>query len=158
MKTADIVDMYDQDVKFCHLPFLKIGKKRAFFGPVQTVKCYEDNVLLKAELEKPGKGRVLIVDGGGSTRLAILGDVIAGLSLENHWAGVILNAAVRDVAMLNQMDIGIRCLGTSPKKSAKLGNGTVSTIIEFGGVEFAPNDFVYVDEDGILVSKFNVLA
>jgi len=157
MKTADLIDDFDVELTFCHLPFLKIGKRRSFYGPVHTLKCHEDNVLFKAELQTPGKGRVLVVDGGGSTRLAILGDMLAGFAIENGWAGLIINGAVRDVAELSQMDIGIRCLGTSPKKSVKRGEGTLAIPIDFGGAHFAPGDWVYVDEDGVLVSKRNVL-
>jgi len=158
MKTADIVDDHDGQVEFCHLPFLKIGKKRAFYGPVQTVQCFEDNVVLKMELQKPGDGRVLVVDGGGSTRMAIIGDRIGQIAIDNNWAGIILNAAIRDIDMLSQMEIGIRCLGTSPKKSRKLGAGTAGINIKFGSVGFASGDWVYADEDGVLVSKTNVLA
>jgi len=158
VKTADLIDDFDAELEFCHLPFLKIGKRRSFYGPVHTLKCHEDNVLFKAELQTPGKGRVMVVDGGGSTRLAILGDMLASFAIENGWAGLIINGAVRDVAELEQMEIGIRCLGTSPKKSTKRGEGTLGIPIGFGGVSFTPGDWVYVDEDGVLVAKRDVLA
>ena len=158
MKTADLIDDFDAELAFCHLPFLKIGRRRVFYGPIHTVKCHEDNVLFKAELQTPGKGRVLVVDGGGSTRLAILGDMLAGFAIENDWAGLIINGAVRDVAELETMDIGIRCLGTSPKKSAKRGEGMVGSSINFGGVNFTPGHWVYVDEDGVLVGPRNLIT
>lgn len=152
MKTADLVDEYDADVNFCHLAFLSFGKIPSFSGPIQTIKCFEDNVLLRAELETPGDGRIMVVDGGGSTRLAILGDKLAGFGVENGWAGIILNATIRDSAEINEMDIGVRCLATSPKKSAKSGAGEVGVPIQFGDVEFKPGDWVYCDADGVLVS------
>jgi len=157
MKTADLIDDFDAELDFCHLPFLKVGQRRSFYGPIQTVKCFEDNVLFKAELQKPGKGRVLVVDGGGSTRIAILGDMNGALAIKNNWAGIIINGAIRDIAELSQMDIGLHCLGTTPKKSVKRGEGSVGIPIQFGGVHFTPGDYVYADEDGVLVAKRNVM-
>ncbi len=152
MKTADLVDDFNDDVEFCNLPFLKFGRKPWFSGPVQTVKCFEDNVLLRGELEQPGEGRVLVVDGGGSTRLAVLGDMIAGFLVENGWAGLILNGSIRDSAEIDIMETGVRCVGTSPKKSSKTGAGEVGVPVHFGGVRFRPGDWVYCDADGVLVS------
>ncbi|WP_223787178.1 ribonuclease E activity regulator RraA [Marinicella meishanensis] len=152
MKTADLVDDHNDDVEFCHLPFLKFGRVKAFHGPIQTVQSFEDNVLLKAELSQPGNGRVLVVDGGGSTRLAILGDIIAGILQDNDWAGIIINGAIRDSAEVDEMDVAVYCLGTSPKKSAKSGAGSVGIPIQFGGVKFNPGDWVYADADGVLVA------
>lgn len=152
MKTADLVDAHDDAVAFCNLPFLKLGRRRSFFGAIQTVKCFEDNVLLKSELQQPGQGRVLVVDGGGSTRLAIMGDMIANLLLENDWAGIIINGSVRDSAELDAMAIAVRCIATSPKKSAKSGAGEVGVPVHFGGVWFTPGEWVYGDADGLLVS------
>lgn len=153
MKTADLVDTNNEDVEFCHLPFVKFGQVRSFFGQIKTVQSFEDNVLLKAELSKPGEGRVLVVDGGGSTRLAILGDIIAGIMYENNWAGIIINGAIRDSEEVNEMPVAVRCLGTSPKKSSKSGDGKLGVPVHFGGVWFNPGDWVYVDADGVLVSK-----
>ena len=110
-------------------------------------------MLLKAELSQAGQGRVLVVDGGGSTRLAILGDIIAGILLENDWAGIIINGAIRDSVEVDEMPVAVKCLGTSPKKSAKTGDGSVGILIKFGGVSFKPGDWVYCDKDGVLVSR-----
>ncbi len=157
MKTADLVDDFNDEVEFCHLPFIKFGQRTSFSGPIQTVKSFEDNVLLKAELSQPGEGRVLVVDGGGSTRLAILGDIIAGILMDNNWAGIIINGAIRDCEEVDAMDVAVRCLGTSPKKSAKTGEGTVGIPVHFGGVWFKPGDWVYADADGVLVAKRELL-
>jgi len=153
MKTADLVDAHGEDVRFCDLPFLKLGRKTHFSGPIQTVKCFEDNVLLKAELQKPGQGRVMVVDGGGSTRFALLGDQIAKILEDNGWAGIIINGSVRDRAEIDAMEVGAFCLGTTPKKSSKDGAGKVGVTVSFGGVDFIPGQFAYADQDGVLVSR-----
>lgn len=152
MKTADLVDAYGDDVLFCDLPFRKLGRKASFSGPVETVKCFEDNALLKAELQKPGRGRVMVVDGGASSRVALLGDQIALLLIENGWSGIVINGSVRDSEELDRMDIGVFCRSVTPKKSSKDGTGKASVPVSFGGVAFRPGAYVYADADGILVS------
>lgn len=152
MKTADLVDAHDSLVRLCHLPFLRFGRRAAFFGPVAPLKCHEDNALLKAELQKPGNGRVMVVDAGGSTRVAVLGDILAQFLIDFGWAGAIIHGAIRDSAEIDQMDVAVRCLGVSPKKSAKHGAGTVGDTVRFGGVEFSPQSWVYADADGVLVA------
>ena len=153
MKTADLVDAHPEAVRFCNLPFLKFGRRPDFSGPVQTVSCFEDNVLLRTELETPGEGRVLMVEGGGSTRVAIMGDMLAGLLLKNGWAGAVVNGAIRDSAEIDTMDIGLRCLATTPIKSGKNGTGTVGGPVRFGDATFKPGNWVYCDADGVLVSE-----
>lgn len=152
MKTADLVDAHYNDIELCDLDFRSFGRKRSFFGPVQTVKCFEDNSLLKAELQTPGQGRVLIVDAGGSTRIAVLGDMLATAMIENDWAGIVINGVIRDSAEINKMAVGVKALGTSPIKSIKRNQGLISERINFGGVSFTPQNFVYCDEDGVLVT------
>ena len=157
MKTADLIDDHADKLRLCHLPFLRFGRRASFFGKVQTVKCFEDNVILKSELQKPGEGRVLVVDAGGSTRIAVLGDMIAEIMRSNDWGGIVINGAIRDSADIDKMDVGVRCLATSPVKSSKDGNGTVGVPIHIGGVEIKPGDFVYCDEDGVLVSELSLV-
>lgn len=152
MKTADLIDTHASELTLCHLPFRHFGRKQAFAGPVQTVKCFEDNVLLKAELSKPGEGRVLVVDAGASTRMAVLGDMIAEIMQASGWAGIVLNGAIRDSVEINAMDVGVVCLGTSPVKSSKHGAGQVGEPVSFGGVQFRPGGFVYCDPDGVIYS------
>ena len=152
MKTADLVDAYGDQTNFCNLPFIKLGKKKSYHGPIATVKCFEDNALLKVELQKPGNGRVMVVDGGASTRCALLGDQIAFILQSNGWAGIVINGSVRDSAEINAMDVGVFCLATTPKKSSKDGFGHADLSICFGGVEFRPNHYIYCDGDGVLVS------
>jgi regulator of ribonuclease activity A len=153
LKTADLVDAHQDKVRFCNLPFLKVGRIRAFCGPVATVKCFEDNALLKAYLREPGGGRVMVVDGGGSTRVALLGDQNAGILRSSGWAGIIINGAIRDSTEIDRMDVGVFCLAISPMKSGKDGFGKRDNSVEFGGVTFRPGDYVYCDADGVLVAS-----
>lgn len=158
MKTADLVDDHDDRVHLCDLPWRRFGQVRSFWGPIATVRCFEDNALLKRTLQERGDGRVLVVDGGGSTRRALIGDQIASILVASGWAGIVLNGAIRDSAEIDAMPVGVFCLGTTPKKSAKDGTGRRDVPVEFGGVEFRPGGFVYCDPDGVLVSAEALVA
>lgn len=127
------------------------GGRPQFAGPITTVRCFEDNALLKSVLSEPGDGRVLVIDGDGSLHTALVGDVIADLGRSNGWSGLIINGAVRDASTLRTLDIGIKALGTNPRKSTKTGAGVRDEAVEFGGVVFAPGDVAYSDDDGIVV-------
>lgn len=151
--TADLVDDIGPDVRSCDLQFGQFGARREFAGPISTVRCFEDNALLKSMLSEPGDGRVLVIDVGGSLHTALVGDVIAELGRTNGWAGLIVNGAVRDAATLRTLDIGIKALGTNPRKSAKTGAGERGIAVSLGGVDFIPGDLAYSDEDGIVVLK-----
>ncbi len=153
MKTADLIDDHADDLSLVHLPFQMFGQKACMAGPVQTVKCFEDNTLVRKELETPGNGRILVVDGGDSTRIALLGDMLADLAIQNGWAGMVLNAAIRDSAEIDQMQIMVCALATSPVKSAKDGWGKVGVPIHIGGAKLEPGEWLYADADGVLVSK-----
>ena len=122
-----------------------------FAGRITTVRCFEDNALLKSILSEPGDGGVLVVDGAGSLHSALVGDLIAGLGVTNGWAGVIVHGAVRDSVALGALDIGIKALGTNPHKSTKTGEGDRDIAVTFGGVTFTPGEIAYSDEDGIVV-------
>ncbi|GAB3381465.1 ribonuclease E activity regulator RraA [Micromonospora halotolerans] len=124
---------------------------RAFGGPAVTVRCFEDNALLKSIVSEPGEGRVLVVDGGGSLHTALMGDLIAGTAAENGWAGVVINGAVRDVVALAALPIGIKALGTNPRKSAKTGAGERDVPVSFGDCVFPPGAEVHSDDDGVVV-------
>jgi regulator of ribonuclease activity A len=127
---------------------------RTFSGPVATVRCPEDNVLLRARVSEPGDGRVLVVDGGGSFRCALLGDNIAGLAVASGWAGIVVYGCVRDVAALAELPIGIKALGTNPRPSAKNGAGEVDVPVTFGGAEFTPGAILHADDDGVICSRW----
>ena len=149
--TADLVDEIGEDVRSCDTQFRDLGGRTEFFGPVSTVRCFQDNALLKSVLGEPGEGRVLVIDGGGSVHTALVGDIIAELGRSNGWAGVGVNGAIRDSAVVGGMDFGCKALGTNPRKSTKTGAGERDVTVSFGGVDFAPGDMLYADTDGIVV-------
>ncbi|ARR75854.1 Ribonuclease E inhibitor RraA [Mycobacterium intracellulare subsp. yongonense] len=149
--TADLVDSIGPDVRSCDTQFRQLGGRAEFAGPISTVRCFEDNALLKSVLSEPGDGGILVIDGAGSLHTALVGDVIAELARSNGWAGLIINGAVRDSAALRGMDIGIKALGTNPRKSTKTGAGERDVEITLGGVTFVPGEIAYSDDDGIVV-------
>lgn len=149
--TADLVDEIGEDVRSCDTQFRNLGGRTDFFGPVSTVRCFQDNALLKRVLGEPGQGRVLVIDGDGSVHTALVGDLIAELGRSNGWAGVVVNGAIRDSAIIAGMDFGCKALGTNPRKSTKTGAGEHDVTVSFGGVDFVPGDTLYADSDGIVV-------
>jgi regulator of ribonuclease activity A len=150
--TADLVDRYGDSLQSCDLQFRQFGGRSRFAGRVRTVRCHQDNVLIRRALSQPGEGQVLVVDGGGSLHTSLVGDVVAGLGQGNGWAGLVINGAVRDVVALSRLDIGVKALGSNPRKSAKAGAGEVDVPVSFGGVRFEPGAHLYSDEDGIVVA------
>ncbi|MFU8875570.1 ribonuclease E activity regulator RraA [Micromonospora sp. SL4-19] len=149
--TADLYDRYGEDLGSCDTQLRQFGGVAAFAGPAVTVRCFEDNALVKSIVSESGEGRVLVVDGGASLHTALMGDLIAGAAAENGWAGVVINGAVRDVAALRALPIGIKALGTNPRKSAKTGAGERDVPVFFGNCVFAPGSHVYSDDDGVVV-------
>lgn len=147
--TADVCDRLEGTVRTCAVQLRVYGARVPFAGEVDTVSCVEDNALVREALSRPGRGRVLVVDGAGSLRTALLGDVMARMAAENGWAGVVVNGAVRDVARLREIDFGVAALGSNPHRSGKTGAGTAGTPVSFGDVVFTPGDTVHVDEDGV---------
>ena len=150
--TADLCDEHGDAVQVCEPVFHAFGGRRAFSGPVSTVRCFEDNSRVKEAVGAPGEGRVLVVDGGGSRRRALLGDMLGEAAVRNGWVGVIIHGCIRDSAALGQMNLGIRALGTMPLRSEKRDEGERDVPVRFAGVTFRPGDFVYVDEDGIVLA------
>ena len=132
--------------------FTSYGKLTKFHGQIETVRCFESNPLVRKVLSTPGNNRVLVIDGGGSNRVAILDDQITQSAVDNKWSGIIVNGYIRDSAIINEMDIGVKALGTHPVKSIKDYIGEQSVDVNFGGVEFIPGQYVYSDKDGIIVS------
>ena len=154
LSTADLVDRYGDAVASIPVQFRSFGRHSRFAGPAVTVKCFEDNALLKTTLaEQPDpSGKVLVVDGGGSLRSALVGDLIAGIAVQRGWAGLVISGAVRDSAALDLLDLGIKALGTNPRKSSKTGAGVVDAPVEIGGVWITSGQIVHSDEDGIVVA------
>jgi regulator of ribonuclease activity A len=151
--TADLVDAHGPSLQSCEVQFRQYGGRVRFHGPVRTVKTFEDNALIKQVLSKSGDGAVLVVDGGGSLRSALVGDVIASLAVRNGWSGLLVWGAVRDTAMLAGLAVGLKALGSNPWKSGKSGSGQVDVPVSFGGVTFRPGEWLYSDEDGVVVSR-----
>jgi len=149
--TADISDALHPKLQYVEPIFKSYGAQEKFFGPIKTIKCYEDNSLVKEALFSTGAGQVLVVDAGGSKRCAMLGDMLATAALKNGWAGIIMFGLIRDSAIINTLDIGVRALGTLPLKSEKKGVGEKNIDVRFAGVNFIPGYFVYADSDGIIV-------
>lgn len=147
--TADLVDEYGDALRVCDTQFRQFGEHREFSGTVRTVECYQDNGLVKQLLNSPGKGAVLVVDGAGSLHTALTGDQIAKAAVDNSWAGLVINGAVRDSAVLSGLAIGIKALGTNPRKSAKDAEGSVDVPVSFGGITFHPGDRLFADSDGV---------
>jgi len=149
--TCDLYDRFLEDAR-TPLPVLKdFGGRRRFRGEVVTVKCFEDNSRIKEQLATPGKGKVLVVDAGGSDRCAVLGDLIAGDAAKNGWEGVVVFGYVRDRSALAALDVGVKAIGVTPRKSVRRGEGSVNIRVSFGGVHFDPGDVLVADEDGVIV-------
>lgn len=152
-KTADLCDQYGDSLQVCEPGFLAFGARARFAGAISTIKCFEDNSLVREALGEPGRGRVLVVDAGGSRRCAMLGDLLAAKAVANGWAGVLMYGLIRDSADIAQMDLGVKALGTHPMKSVKKGVGERDVEVHFAGVRFTPGHFLYADEDGIVCSS-----
>ena len=154
--TADLLDQFPETEVL--LPGLStFGGKPSFYGQAQTVTAPEDNSYVRKALEKPGENRVLVVDGGGSTLCALLGDQLAQLAVENQWAAVIVHGYIRDSQVIADIPIGVRALGTIPRRSIKQNKGSIGEPIHFLGVTINPGLWVYADSDGVIVSKPNLL-
>lgn len=151
-KTADLCDHFQEIVEIAEEPFGDFGGRARFCGVIETVKAFEDNSKVKECLAEPGAGKVLVVDGGGSMRRAMLGDMLAASAVKNGWAGVLVNGCIRDSADIATMDLGVKALGTHPCKTEKRGLGRHNVPVRFAGVTFQPGHYLYADEDGILVS------
>jgi regulator of ribonuclease activity A len=137
----------------CTAPLRSFCGRPTFSGEIATVSCFEDNVVMREVLAEPGAGRVLVVDGGGSTALALLGDAMAARAAGDGWAGLILNGAVRDVEALAELDLGLLALGHVPRRSRKGGVGAKDVPVTFGGATFQPGGTVWCDADGVVVAS-----
>jgi len=156
--TADLVDIIGEDVRSCDTQFQNFGGVTDFSGPITTIKCFQDNGLVKSTLNSPGNGGVLVVDGDSSVHTALMGDMIAAAGVKNGWAGVVILGAIRDSAVIREMEFGTKALGTNPRKSAKASAGEKDITVSFGGVDFVPGHILYADSDGIVVSEEPVEA
>ena len=151
--TADLYDERGDELDSLALQLHDIGGHVAFDGPVRTIRCHRDNALVKELLATPGEGAVLVIDGGGSLESALVGDLIAASAVENGWAGIIVHGAIRDRVAIGELPLGVKALGSNPRKSAKDGVGEVDVTVEIAGVVFRPGAHVRADADGILVER-----
>jgi regulator of ribonuclease activity A len=149
-KTSDLCDACDEALA-CALPLRGYGRRRAFAGAIRTVRCHEDIALMRDAVGQPGKGQVLVIDGGGSLARAIFGDVMADLAMRNGWAGLVINGAIRDSVEIDAMDIGVKALGTVPRRGERSGAGERDVPVSFGGITFTPGRRLVADEDGVIV-------
>ena len=150
--TADLCDAHTDVVRVCQTVFRSFGQRKAFCGPIRTLSVLDDNALVRSTLEGAGRGYVLVVNGGGSLKRALVGDNLAKLAIDNGWAGIVVNAAIRDTAVIDTMDIGIKAVGTSPLRSDRDAIGEVDIPTSFGGIIFRPDEWIYADADGVIVA------
>ena len=157
LATADLCDLHeallqDGSLRVVAPMFRSFGGRRGFHGPIATLKLFEDNSFVRKALDQPGRGRVLVIDGGGSMRRALVGDQLAALGVKNGWAGMVVYGCIRDSAAIAGMDIGVFALATHPRKTDKKNVGEVDVPVAFGGTSFRPGEWLYADEDGVLIS------
>lgn len=158
ISTPDLCDAHPERVRVLEPMLRGFGGRSAFGGEVCTVKCYEDNSFVKQRLGEPGSGRVLVVDGGGSMRRALMGGDVAAMAVDNGWSGVILYGCVRDVEELCELDLGVQALGAIPLKTRKRNVGELDVPLTFGGVTFHGGDWVYADNNGVIVADGELSA
>ncbi len=150
--TADLCDEFEDEVHVANPVFKRYGGSESFGGRVHTLRVFEDNSLVKAALQTDGDGSVLVVDGGGSTRVALLGGDLAVLAQKNGWAGLVINGHIRDVLEINAVAIGVRALGSCPRKSVKRGLGEKDVPLHIAGLDVNSGDYIYADVDGVIVA------
>lgn len=154
MKTTDLIDKYEDGVTIVDISaYTLFGQKREFHGEIVTVKTIEDNTKAKAMLQTDGTGKVLVIDGEGSRGRALMGDNVAAIAIKNGWNGVVIHGCIRDSVDVQKMDIGVLALGTTPRRSLKNDIGQIGQTLCFSKAEFKQGDFIYVDDDGMLLSK-----
>lgn len=151
--TADLYDEHEEALQSLSLQLQNLGGRARFSGSIRTIRCAGDNGLVKQVLNSPGDGAVLVVDGGASLESALMGDMIAAAAVKNGWSGVVINGPIRDRVAIAGLPLGVKALGSNPRKSAKAGAGEVDVPVTFGGVTFTPGRVLYSDEDGILVER-----
>jgi regulator of ribonuclease activity A len=152
ISTPDLSDD-NHNIHAIELPFINYGGEKRFGGQVVTIKCHEDNSLVKQAVSEPGEGRVIVVDGGGSLRRALLGDMLAEQAAKNGWAGLVIYGAIRDVDEIAVTPLGVQALGSCPLKTEKLGVGQRDLVLNFGGTQISRGDYLYADNNGVILSK-----
>jgi regulator of ribonuclease activity A len=154
--TADLFDLHPDSLRVCELQFRSFGRRDSFFGPCLTLSTFEDHRPVLAALETDGAGRVLVVDGRGSLRVGLMGDRLAAVAVANGWRGVVINGAIRDSAGIDVLDLGVRALGTTARRSDTPAVPATGAPVSFGGMTFSTGDWVYADRDCVIVSAQEV--
>lgn len=149
----DLCDEYSELITVLEPLFTNYGGRSAFGGQIATIKCFEDNSLVAQRVEEQGAGQVLVVDGGGSLRCGLFGDNLANKAAQNGWSGVVVYGCIRDVDIIRQIDVGVQALNTNPLRSIKKDVGERDIAVTFAGATFRPGEFVYADNNGIIVSS-----
>ena len=157
ISTPDLSDQFDEEVDIVEPLFRHYGGLKQGYGQITTVSCFEDNSLVADQVKIPGEGRVLVVDGDGSLRCSLLGDQLAAKAIDNGWSGILINGCLRDVEIISSMPLVVMALASIPRKTIKKGEGNLNVPVSFAGVTFFPQDYLFIDETGILVSKRNLL-
>ena len=152
-KTADICDIYSDDLIIMHQQFNSYGKIDSFCGQISTIKCFNDNSKVREAVNSDGCNKVLVVDGNASTDCALLGDMLAEAAFKNNWSGIIINGCIRDSDVIADIEIGVFALSTIPIKSVKKDMGDINIEVSFMDTRFNPGDYIYADLDGIIISK-----
>jgi regulator of ribonuclease activity A len=153
----DLCDQHGDALQVADPLFHNFGGKPLFYGQAVTLSCYEDNSLVRELVTRPGQGRVMVIDGGGSLRRALLGDQLAIKAAEQGWEGILIHGAVRDVGTLATLALGVKALAACPVKTEKLGKGELDAVVSFAGVTIHPGDYVYADLNGVLVSATRLI-
>lgn len=151
--TPDLCDAYPELVRVVEPMFVNYGGRPSFGGQIVTIKCFEDNSLVREQVAENGKGKVLVVDAGASFRRACLGDMLAEKAVANGWEGIIMYGCIRDVDAIAELDLGVQALGSHPMKTEKRGLGDLNVEVVFGGVTFTPGEYIYADNNGVIVSS-----
>lgn len=151
--TADLIDHFSTRLQSCEIQFRSFGRRTNFSGTISTLQVHHDNQLVRDAVHAQGDGRVLVIDGDASLRTALVGDLLASAARDNGWAGIVVYGAIRDAAVIDELDFAVKALGTNPRKSSKTGAGEVDVPVTFGGVTFVPGHFLWSDADGIVTAK-----
>jgi len=154
MKTTDLIDHYEDALEIAHIAaFSRFGRQHEFGGEIITVRCYQDNTRLKKLLETPAAGRIAVVDGAASYGRALMGDNVAAIAVSNGWKGIVINGYIRDSVDIDKLDLGVIALGATPRRPLKNNDGAEGEVLHFANVTFRTGDYLYADEDGLLLSK-----
>lgn len=152
LSTPDLCDAHEGEVRVLEPIFNNYGGVKSFFGPAVTIKCHEDNSVVKELVSTPGNGQVIVMDGGGSMRRAILGDMLAEKAAQNGWAGLVINGCIRDVDEIGQTNLGVKALNVHPMKTDKRGIGDLNVAVQMAGQIIQPGEWIYADNNGVIVS------